>query len=330
MDPHLHEPPREVAYAGRFGHGGAMSEAVPTTPPADAFGAPRALDHLVLPVSSVARARERYTALGFTVAPTGVHPFGTENCCVFFANGVFLEPLAVRRREDAEAAALAGNTFVRRDGAYRFRRDIEGYSHLVLKTDDAAADDRAYRAAAITGGELVEFERRFADHTGKEARAAFALAFAGDLRAPDAGFFSCEVVDAPSVDRSALERHGNGAVAVVEVVMSEPNPTDFQYFLQDVFDQRRMDDHSFGIEFELGNARASVLTPTGLEAFCGLAGADTTRGLLHQTFVVAVDSLSRTAELLKKNGVETLEVGKRLLVPWAPGQGVPFLFEERT
>ncbi|MEO1399011.1 MAG: VOC family protein, partial [Pseudomonadota bacterium] len=40
---------------------------------------PRSIDHLVFPVADIGAARERYTQLGFTVAPDGKHPFGTEN-----------------------------------------------------------------------------------------------------------------------------------------------------------------------------------------------------------------------------------------------------------
>ena len=56
---------------------------------------PHPLDHLVLPTASLDVARARLTSLGFVVAPTGIHPFGTENCCVFLADGTYLEPLAV-------------------------------------------------------------------------------------------------------------------------------------------------------------------------------------------------------------------------------------------
>ncbi|MEP6444347.1 MAG: VOC family protein, partial [Hyphomicrobiales bacterium] len=55
----------------------------------------RGLDHLVLPVSSLDIARQRYEALGFSVNKDGIHPFGTSNCCVFIENGVYLEPVAV-------------------------------------------------------------------------------------------------------------------------------------------------------------------------------------------------------------------------------------------
>ena len=92
----------------------------------------RAVDHLVLPVEGLERSRQRHSALGFSVAASARHPFGTENACVFFANGSYLEPLAVHRRETCEAEALKGNVFVARDQAFRFRRGEEGFSALVF------------------------------------------------------------------------------------------------------------------------------------------------------------------------------------------------------
>ena len=83
---------------------------------------PRQLDHLVLPVFDIDVARQRYSDLGFNVAPDGRHPFGTENCCIFFADGTFLEPLGVAHRETCEARAQKGHTFVANDQTFRFRR----------------------------------------------------------------------------------------------------------------------------------------------------------------------------------------------------------------
>ena len=98
------------------------------------------LDHLVMPTADLAVARARLNALGFTVAPEGVHPFGTANCCVYFPGGTFLEPLAVRDAEAVAAAIEGGNVFVARDRLFRAAQGDEGLSALVLATDDADAD----------------------------------------------------------------------------------------------------------------------------------------------------------------------------------------------
>ncbi len=65
------------------------------------------------------------------MAPRGIHPFGTINECVYFADGIFVEPLAIGQRETAEEASLKGNMFTARDAAYRFRRGQDGFSAML-------------------------------------------------------------------------------------------------------------------------------------------------------------------------------------------------------
>ena len=151
----------------------------------------RAIDHAVLPVESLEEARERLSALGFTVAPDGVHPFGTENACVYFSDGTFLEPLAIAQREDCEATAQEGNVFTARDQAFRFRCGENGFSAVAFASDDAKRDQKAFRKAGFSAGKKLKFKRKFTDAKGKSGNVEFRLAFAADLRAPDAFFFTC-------------------------------------------------------------------------------------------------------------------------------------------
>lgn len=74
---------------------------------------PRPVDHLVLPTVDLDTARQRLEALGFTVAPSAQHPFGTENACVFFSDNTYLEPLAIAQRETCETEARNGNVLLR-------------------------------------------------------------------------------------------------------------------------------------------------------------------------------------------------------------------------
>ena len=55
---------------------------------------PRRLDHLVICVRDLAQAALDWQTLGFSLTPTGVHPFGTSNRLAMFGNN-FLELLAV-------------------------------------------------------------------------------------------------------------------------------------------------------------------------------------------------------------------------------------------
>jgi hypothetical protein len=288
----------------------------------------RPLDHVVLPVSSLDAATARLSLLGFTVAPSAQHPFGTENACVFFSDNTYLEPLAVASRETCEAQARAGNVFVARDQAYRFRRGQDGFSGLVFGTSDADGDDAAFRADGISAGDMLTFSRGFKTPDGAEATATFKLAFAADLRAPDAYFFTCERVNVPAVDRSALQRHDNNVAGIVEIVGCETNPTDFQYLLQTVARQRDVNAHSFGMDIDAANARISVLTPAGLDAFFAIAPQSTERGLHFEAIVFGVRDLAACRALLESNSVAYRMQGPRLVVDRAPGQGAVFAFQE--
>jgi Glyoxalase-like domain len=288
---------------------------------------PRPVDHLVLPTADLDVARARLEKLGFIGAPVGRHPFGTENVCVFFGDDSFLELLAVGQRETCEAEARNGNVFVARDQAWRFRNGHEGFSALAMGTQDAKADHNAFVQAGISAGNILNFSRPFRTPDGKEDTAGFRLAFAADLRAPDTFFFTCERVNTPKVDRTALQAHANGAVMLREVVLSEVNPTDFQYPLQEVINQRDVNAHSFGMDLRSANAKVTVLTAQGLRSFYGIDADETERGLRLQAFVLAVRDLAAVESLLTKNNIPFEKRGSRLIVHKAPGQGAAIAFE---
>ncbi|PPJ46697.1 VOC family protein [Rhizobium sp. KAs_5_22] len=289
---------------------------------------PRGLDHLVLPVQSLEAARLRLTDLGFTVAPDARHPFGTENACVFFGDDTYLEPLAIASREECEAAAKAGNMFVARDQAFRFRNGPEGLSAIVVKTEDGEADHRRFVAEGFSGGPMLHFERMFKMADGSEVMGGFKLAFAADLRSPDFFLFACERVNPLPADRGALARHENGALGLSTVVLGEDNPSDFQYLLEEVFEQRAVEAHSFGLSLQSANVAIEVLTPAGLSGYFGLDTESGGRGLRGRLIVVKVADIGVTERLLAGKGIAFSRRGARLIVPHEAGQGVPFAFEE--
>ncbi|MCX8997778.1 VOC family protein [Rhizobiaceae bacterium BDR2-2] len=291
------------------------------------LSSPRALDHLVLPVGSLAAARARLGSLGFTVASDARHPFGTENACVFFSDGTYLEPLGVASREAFEASVAAGNVFVARDRAFRFRRGEDGLSAIVLGTNDAGADHARFRKAGCSGGDPLEFSRPFRLPDGSSAEASFRLAFAADMRAPDFFLFCCERTSERPAIAPDLLSHANGVTGIARVVLVEDNPSDFQIFLQDVIEQREATAHSFGVDIDTGNSVISVLTPAGLDAWFGLqAGAE--RGLRGAAVVFRTQKLEAVEALFRRNDIIYEHRHHRILVRPAPGQGVVFAFEE--
>lgn len=286
---------------------------------------PRPLDHLVLPTASLDVARDRLSQLGFTVAPVGVHPFGTKNCCVYFADGAFLEPLAIGDGLAANGAALAGNVFIARDKAYRLRHGHEGFSALVFGTSDAKADDAGFRQSGISAGEMMAFSRPFINAEGSQDTASFLLAFAADSAAPDCFFFTCERVNTPKAGRSALEHHVNGVRGIARVVLSASDPASHCEFLQKLTGSEPSGG-SDGLNIATPNGAVSVLTPAALRSSFGI-GVDENETSRLRAIVFYTPDLTVAERLLARNNVAFERRGDRIIVAPAAGQGAHFIFE---
>lgn len=289
--------------------------------------APTTIDHLVLPVRDLDLARLRYEALGFTMAPDAQHPFGTENACVFLKDGTYLEPLAIANRIVAEAEARKVNPFVKRDQTYRFRVDDEGFSLLAMHSDDAEKDLARYRQEGFGYAELLPFSRK-AKTAGGDIEIGVKLAFAADDRAPDAGFFACERMNMGKLWTDSRTTHENGVVGLSAVLISEENPTDFQYILQTATGMRDFASSSNGLSFHMEGADMFCFTPTALEQLFAIPCASVERGLRFEGAIFKCKSVEALKARLDAADVACFLHLNRLVVPAAPGQGVPFLFEE--
>jgi hypothetical protein len=287
------------------------------------------LDHVVLPVVNVDLARERLGKLGFTVAADARHPFGTANACIFFADKTYLEPLAVASADVYEASIKKGNVFTARDRAFRFRCGENGLSAVVLATTDAHRDHTRFHADRISGGEMLQFERPIKLPDGSVATAAFRLAFVADLRAPDLFFFTCQRINALPADRKILETHTNGVTGITEVVLTAPDPRAFSPFMRFCTSAPLIRDEAFGISLDTPNARISILSPDGLNAYFDLAAPGTDRGLRGVAIVFKVADLAVTEAHLAANGITYTRKNNRILVKAASGQGALFAFEEK-
>jgi hypothetical protein len=282
------------------------------------------LDHLVLPTGSLDTARTRLASLGFVVAPAGIHPFGTENCCVFLADGTYLEPLGIGSDQTAIDAAAGGNVFVARDRLYRDSRGDEGFSAVVLGTDNADTDHARFVDAGLSAGDTLSFSRAFTDTSGKSDTASFKLAFAATRGAPDAFLFACQRINAPKVDRAALQAHANRASGILEVVAVSDQPTEQSRLVSvAVNDPADAKDGAF----LLPNATMSVLDPKSFTARFGIPAGSSTK-LRFAAIVFAVRSIDAASSLLAANAIQHDIAGADIVVRPASGQGAAFIFRE--
>lgn len=191
----------------------------------------KGINHLVLAARDLDAMRERYAGLGFTLTPRGQHPFGTGNS-VIQLRGSYLELLSVTR--PADVPAHAGDEF----SFAAFNRDFlarhEGFSMLVLDTDDAAADRVRWAKAGLRTYAPFEFSRLARKANGEELRIGFALAFVSNPAAPWLGLFSCQHFAPDYFEQPEYLRHANSAVSIEDVWITGDGATDLAGYFEAV------------------------------------------------------------------------------------------------
>jgi hypothetical protein len=282
---------------------------------------PRRIDHLVLCVHDLTRAQQSFGALGFNLTPASEHPFGTRNRLALLANN-FIELLAVGDPTAVPAAAPGRFSFAAHNQA--FLAQAEGMSMLAWHSADAHADAARFAAQRLGGHAPLDFGREVCLPDGATARFAFSLAFATDPKMPGLAFFTCQQRHAPELFwKPDYQRHPNGALRVVEVVLSAPEPAAQQSFLERVTESPA-EVAPGRLTFGARGDRITVLGPDALARRLPDLAADGPPRF--RAARLAVTDLDATERQLRRSGVACHLVGAVVVVPPAAAHGLALEF----
>ena len=291
------------------------------------FMSKRAIDHVVMPTADLQVARQRLEALGFTVAAEGLHPFGTNNACVYFSDDTFIEPLAVADAALADQSVSLGNVFVARDQRFREAHGSEGLSAIVMATDDADADHAAFMAAGVSAGARLDFSRGYIDADGTSRTVSFRLAFAAPADVRHSYFFTCERIDAPTGGRGALAEHANGVTGLAGVIVAAADPAATAKFFA-ILTGGAVQTMGGNAAVAPATGNIAIMTPVSLEEEFGVAPSTSSEPMALCGLALSVKNLAATAAYLKNNGIDFHHGNARIVVPPVPGQGAFLAFEE--
>lgn len=288
----------------------------------------RLIDHFVLVAGKLSQARAHYRRMGFTVAPDGVHPFGTRNANIYFRDGPMIETLSIDDEVDYAAAIQAGNSFVKNDAAFRAARGDSGFSHVVLTSSNADRDHEAFVERGVSGGNLVSFSRPFEQPDGRMETIAVKLAFATPAEAQFGFYFTCEDIIAPAVDRSLLLDHDNGALGAKQVISCTRDPASYVEFAIGLFEVNDIQVRDRSVDCLAPNGRASILTPELLMQDYGVHRSPAGGDLLHSGLVFDVTDLKKTKALFTEQQVHFQQHKGRLVTQLGPEPGAFLAFEQ--
>ena len=212
----------------------------------------RGIDHLVLCVNDLKKARAHYEKLGFTMTPEAQHPFGTGNTLAQL-QGCFLEVLSVTRPELITEASNEVFSFAAFNRDYLKRN--EGMSMLVLDSSDERADRAEFLDKKLHVHAPFDFQRLAKLPDGREETVGFSLTFLSDHSLPDMGFFTCKQWRPDLFWKEQYQQHANGALGIDEVFIVSPDPAGPTKFLAAFADS---------LEIETDNGAARVSTPRGI------------------------------------------------------------------
>ncbi len=173
------------------------------------------LDHAVILVRDLERARDTYERLGFSLTPLGRHSLGSRNHCIMFARD-YLELMALPASPPPALQRFAE----------RLARG-EGVGALALATDDAIAAHGELLRAGIAAEAPLALSRPV-EGLG-EAR--FTLVPLPPEATPGLHTFVCQHHTRELVWRPEYQRHALGAVAIDAVALAVPDPEKYRALL---------------------------------------------------------------------------------------------------
>ena len=166
------------------------------------------IDHVVILVRDLDRARDTYQRMGFTPTPRGYHSLGSQNHCFMFGRD-YLELMALPPELPAAFQYFAD-----------FLAQGEGVGALALATDDAAGAYAALTDEGIAAEAPLALSRPVQDL----GEARFTLVQLPPEQTPGFRTFLCQHHTRDIVWRPEYQLHAIGATGIESVSVAAPDP----------------------------------------------------------------------------------------------------------
>jgi catechol 2,3-dioxygenase-like lactoylglutathione lyase family enzyme len=260
------------------------------------------IDHLVIAVRDLDRAKEAYARLGFTLSPRGVHspPLGTANHTIM-ARRDYLELLAVTEPTEANL------------GYREALAEREGIVAVALATPDAKLAHAAWQAAGMGPEETIRFSRPVERPGGARIEARFEIARLPDHALPGAEVFACGHLTREAVWLPELVEHPNTLVGVRAVTIAVPDPRAAAEVWARALGGAPAAEVAGGVRLTVGDQTIALVEPP---AAAGLT--------------LAVSDLGACRAALARGRVPVRDDGARLLVAPEHGCGVAIAWVRAT
>jgi catechol 2,3-dioxygenase-like lactoylglutathione lyase family enzyme len=247
------------------------------------------IDHVVILVRDLDRARDAYARMGFTLTPRGYHTLGSQNHCIMFGRD-YIELLAVPK---PHPAMQYFSDFLARG---------EGLGAIALATGDAAAARAELRDHGIAADEPLDFSRPV---DGGDAK--FRISQLAPDSTPGCRGFVCQHFTRDLVWRPEYRSHALGATALAGLAVAAEDPAQAcaRYAALFADQPRRVEE---GLVVETGSAPIAVGAPAGIRRRLQGAALPARPTPLIAALFVRVADRSAAAAALRRGGYAPVEL----------------------
>lgn len=239
--------------------------------------------------------------------------------------GNFLELLTVAE-PDLISPTSAGSF-----GFGAFNRDFlerrEGFSMLVLQSDDARQDQAEFAAKGLSDYAPFDFSRSATLPDGSTAKVAFSLAFVTHPEMPEAAFFTCQQHAPELFWKAAYQRHENGAQVVSEAIMVAEEPERYAGFLRALHGEEAVGQEAGRLTASTTLGRLCLLTPARFTArFPGSGPIAGARGPHFAAYRVVLSDRDSAVAMWQRNALPLRQNEHGHFLPASEGHGVVIEF----
>ncbi len=246
------------------------------------------IDHAIIGVRELEKARGVYEKLGFRATPRGRHVgWGTANYCLMFEQD-YLEILGI-----VDPKAFTNNLD-------SFLETREGLLSVVLKTTDAAATQAAWARAGLDPAEVKDLSRLLEPDT--ELR--FQNVTLDSKATADVPMFACSHLSADQMRQPGWTEHPNGAIGIGTITAVTREPVSVVEPMSRIFGSAKITETDNTVAVHTGRGVLLFATPDDLDMLHPQLRMelDTDQATLA-VLSIRVRDLAGAADWLEKAGV---------------------------
>ena len=246
------------------------------------------IDHAIIGVRDLEKAKGVYEKLGFRATPRGRHVgWGTANYCLMFEQG-YLEILGI-----VDPDAFTNNLD-------SFLEAREGLHSIVLKTTDAAATREGWAQAGLEPAEVKDLSRLLEPDT--ELR--FQNVTLDPKATADVPMFACGHLSADQMRQPGWSEHPNGALGIKTMTAVTREPATVVEPMGRVFGSSKITETDNTVAVHTGRGVLLFATPDDLDMLHPelRMELETDRATLA-VLSIRVRDLAGAADWLEKAGV---------------------------